>query len=520
MNKSPTDDLEKPDPRYRRMAGLRRQIRGISPFAGDILPSRVPLFAPRSGRPTLPFPHPWNYHDPIRVLESCFHGADAIQGPGRHSRYLDIPGFTPFLITRDPGLIRAIMLETGDRPGQFDRDVLPFVGIAQATGKNTLLSSNGPTWRRQRKLAATPFGKTKLFNLERFAEFEATFRQTVAARLGALRKRLAAGGESSVRICLEPEIKCVMLEMLTNNFFGAEISYDELRATYVPALERVIEHIVRDTVIGQLGVLGRGLTVLRSNRKVFREDNAVFERLTSLVIEGRRGGRGLWNQFKADEVPDEALRGNLRVFLAGALEATTSYACWAVTHLARSAPDQERLYEVVKDVHEYTPENLKQATYLGYVLDETLRLTPSLYFLPRQGTADVWVQTTDGRRMFIPKGVHLLLDVWHANRHEDHWGVARTGHPALRFAPQRWAEMDAREDVPKDLMHFGFGFGARICPGQHIGQLECALVVGALVKLFTFTAPTPDYHAKAGVSTKPSDGTRVDLTLRTAESRI
>ena len=519
LNETLTGDLPNTDPGYRRLAGLRRQIRGASPFAGDIVPSRVPVFALGSGRPTLPFPHPWNYHDPIRVLESCFHGADAIEGSGRHSRYLDIPGFTPFLITRDPGLIRAIMLETGDRPGQFDRDVLPFVGIAQATGKNTLLSSNGPTWRRQRKLAATPFTKTKLFNLERFGEFEATFRQTVTARLGALRERLAKSGETSVRIPLEPEIKCVMLEMLTNNFFGAAIPYDELRTVYVPALERVIEHIVRDTVLGQLGVLGRGLTVLRSNGKSFKEDNAIFERLTSLVTEGRRGGRGLWNQFKADEVPDDALRGNLRVFLAGALEATTSYACWAITHLARSAPDQEKLYEAVKDVHEYTPENLRGAKYLGYVLDETLRLTPSLYFLPRQGTADVWVQTTDSRRMFIPKGVHLLLDVWHANRHEDHWGIARTGHSALRFAPQRWAEMDAREDLPKDLMHFGFGFGARICPGQHLGQLESALVVGALVKLFTFTAPTPDYQAKAGVSTKPLDGTLVDLTLRPAATR-
>jgi cytochrome P450 len=519
LDESATLDSATSDPAYRRLAGLPRQLRGTSPFAGDIVPSRVPVFALGSGRPTLPFPHPWNYHDPIQVLESCFHGADAIQGSGRHSRYLDIPGLTPFLITRDPGVIRAIMLETGDRPGQFNRDVLPFVGIAQATGKNTLLSSNGPTWRRQRKLAATPFMKTKLFNLERFAEFEATFRQTVTARIGALRQRLANSGETRVRICLEPEIKCVMLEMLTNNFFGAQIPYDELRSVYVPALERVIEHIVRDTVLGQLGVLGRGLTVLRSNRKAFKQDNAIFEQLTARVIEGRRAGRGQWSQFKADEVPDEALRGNLRVFLAGALEATTSYACWAMTHLARSIDDQHKLYEAVKDVQEYTPDNLRQAKYLGYVLDETLRLTPSLYFLPRQGTADVWVETTDSRRMFIPKGVHLLLDVWHANRHEDHWGVAKTGHPALQFAPQRWAEMDAREDVPKDLMHFGFGFGARICPGQHLGQLESALVVGALVKLFTFTAPSPDYKAKAGVSTKPLDGTLVDLTLRAGDSR-
>jgi cytochrome P450 len=265
-------------------------------------------------------------------------------------------------------------------------------------------------------------------------------------------------------------------------------------------------------------VLGRSLTLLRARRKSFADDYAIFERLTSLVMTGRRDGRGLWSQFKADDVPDEALRGNLKVFLAGALEATTSYACWAVTHLARDVDAQAKVFEEVKDVEAYTPENLRKAQYLGYVLDETLRLTPSLYFLPRRGTADVWVETTDGRKMFIPRGVHLLLDVWHANRHEDHWGVTKTGHPALAFAPQRWAKIEARQAggaaMAKDLMHFGFGFGARICPGQHLGQLETALVVGALVKLFTFTSPTTDYQANAGVSTKPRDGTVVDLVLR------
>jgi cytochrome P450 len=513
LSHTQTNDSGSTDTGYRRLAGLRRQICGMNPFDGDILPSRVPLFQIGSGRPTLPFPHPWNYHDPIRVLESCFHGADAIEGSGRHSRYLDVPGFTPFLITRDPGLIRAIMLETGDRPGQFDRDTLPFVGIAQATGKNTLLSSNGASWRRQRKLAAAPFGKTKLFNLERFHDFESTFRQTVRKRIGALRQRLEQRGETSVRICLEPEIKVIMLEMLTNNFFGTAIPYEELRSVYMPALERVIEHIVRDTVLGQLGILGQGLTLFRSKRKSFADDYAVFEQLTSKVMTGRSQGRGLWSQFTAD-VPDEALRSNLKVFLAGALEATTSYACWAITHLARNVDAQAKVFDEVKNVDEYTPENLRQARYLGYVLDETLRLTPSLYFLPRRGTADVWVRTTDGRRLFIPKGIHLLLDVWHANRHDDHWGVAKTGYPALQFAPERWAAIDAREDVPKDLMHFGFGFGARICPGQHLGQLETALVVGALVKLFTFKAPTTDYRAKAGVSTKPLDETLVDMVLR------
>jgi cytochrome P450 len=499
--------------RYRRLAGMSRQILGDNPFSGDSAPSRVPLFEPQLDRPTVPFPHPWNYHDPIRILESCFCGADAIEGPGRHNRYLDVFGFTPFLITRDPGIIRAIMLETGDREGQFDRDTLPFLGIAQATGKNTLLSSNGASWRRQRKMAATPFGKTRIFQLDRFHDFEETFRQTAMARIEALRRSLKTSRQTSATIKLEPEIKLIMLEMLTNNFFGAQISHDELRREYMPALERIIEHIVRDTVYGQLPGVGWAISLLRSTKKQFKEDSAVFERLTDQVVAGRSRGLAQWRHFSAD-VPDAALRENLKVFLAGALEATTSYACWAISHLARNADAQAKLFTAVKDINEFTPENLRAAEYLGYVLDETLRLTPSLYFLPRRGTADVWVQTTDGRKMFIPTGVHILLDVWHANRHEDHWGTAVTGHPALSFVPERWAQMEARGRMSKDLMHFGFGFGARICPGQHLGQLEAALVVGAFVKLFAFRSLTTEYQATAGVSTKPRDGTLVELELR------
>lgn len=502
---------------FRRLARLPAQLLRISPFAGDIRPARISVLGIGSGRPTLPFPHPWNYTQPLQVLESCFWGADAETGAGRHTRYLDIPGMPPVLISRDPRIIRCVATETGDHAGGFDRDTILAVGIAHGTGKDMLLYANGPAWRRQRKLAASPFGKTTLFQPEQFQQFENTFRHTVRQRLDALQAYVERQG-APARIQLEPEIKPVMLELLVNNFFGADVSYDDIRTVYVPAMERVIERMVSDTVTS-FAIPFRKLPAVSRRIQKARDDYSVFEKLTNLVLAARPEGRGLWKHFKSD-APDEALRSNIRLILAGALEATTSYASWALSHLARDPFSQEKVFNEVRDVHAYTPECLAGARYFEHALQETLRLTPPLYFLPRKATADTWIDTTDGRRLMIPKGAYLLLDIWHANRHEDHWGREATGYPANEFAPQRWQWLADHGRESKEFLHFAFGHGPRVCPGKFLGQLEVSLVVGAFVKLFRFHAIHRENRASAGISTKPADGALVELELRESARQL
>lgn len=501
-------------PEYILVGRLWRQLLRKSPFQGDIEPARVPLFSFGSDRPTLPFPHPWNYRKPIRILETYFWDAEEIEGGGKHNRYLDAMGFAPVLVTRDPGVIRAISVMTGDREGQFDRDTLPSKGIARATGKDSLLYSNGKSWKRQKKLANPAFARTTLFQPERFGEFAETFRATVIGRLEALDRLVERAGES-VEVTLEPEIKAVMLEMLANNFFGASIPYELIRDKYVPGLDRVIDHIVRDTVVNKSGCPLHRMPSFTKGIAQAKEATGVFEELTDLALAGRAEGLGLWGQFDS-EAPDEALRSNIRVFLAGALEATTSYASWAIAHLARHPEAQDLLYEEVRTIDDYTPAALESATYLGHVLDETLRLTPSLYFHPRRATAETWVEATDGRRLLIPRGTHILMDVWHANRHEDHWGVEATGYPAIEFVPERWESLAQQGKGAGDFLHFGFGHGPRFCPGKSLGQMEVALVVGSFVKLFSFEAVEQANPERAGVSTKPEDGVVVRLTPRSA----
>ena len=485
-----------------------RQLRGANPFVGDWLPTRVPLFG--FGRPSLPFPHLGNYREPLRILDTFFWAADRETRSGKHNRYLAVPGLPYVLVTREPAVIRAVLSATGDKPGQFDRDTAPTVGIARATGEDTLLYANGPLWRRQKQVAAPSFSRSNLFQPEKFHDFEQTFRKTVAKRLELLRARQQATGQRITRIALEPEIVVVMLEMLVNNFFGGSVSYEDLRDRFVPALAHCIDHMVRDTIAHNLRV---PLDIITGRRRSLNRAHAAYESLTDIALAGRTQGLGLWSEFKSD-ASDDKLRSNIRVFLAGALEATTSFASWALSHLSRAPDVQDRVYEEVRTVDVYDPDNLHQAVTLNRVLEETLRLTPSLYFLPRWTTVDTWIETADGRKLFIPQHTHVVLDVWHANRCEDFWGAALTGYSAEAFAPDRWDILAKEGRSAKDILHFGFGHGPRVCPGKYLGLLEVGLVVGAFVKIFKCKAVNAEARSRAGVSTKPADAVLVDLELR------
>jgi cytochrome P450 len=486
-----------------------QQLIGVNPFKGNVLPSQVFLF--ERGRSCLPFPHLFNYKTPLRIFDAFYVNAKSHDLFARHNRYLYVAGMPPVLLTRDPAVIKSILMATGDKPGQFDRDTSPMAGIARATGINSLLYANGKVWRRQKQMSAQPFGRGTLYQPEEFFEFEKTFRKTIGNRLSVLREAQKNSGEKTTQVEIEQEIQPIMLEMLVNNFFGGSVEYLELRNRYVPALLSLIEHMITDTVAPRLTSLYRLIPGKNAELRAWQAD---LEELTNIALAGRKEKLGLWESFTAEVEDEEALRSNIRVFLAGALEATSSFAAWTISHLSRQPDLQEQLFNELKHLDAYNPENLKEAKLLNQAMNETLRLTPSLYFFPRKATEDTWLKIDEHRKMMIPRGTTIRLDIWNANRNEDFWGESITGFPASAFAPARWDFILEKGKCPKDFMHFGFGHAARVCPGQFLGMLEVGLVVGAFVKVFRFQAVNATTETRAGVTTKPDDGVLLNLELR------
>lgn len=124
------------------------------------------------------------------------------------------------------------------------------------------------------------------------------------------------------------------------------MSYEELRERFVPALVYMIDHMVRDTVAPRTQALARAFSGEARILRGYAED---FEELTDIALSGRARGLGRWKQFRS-EASDEDLRSNIRVFLVGAMEATNSFASWAVSHLSHHPEWQAKVYEEVKDM--------------------------------------------------------------------------------------------------------------------------------------------------------------------------
>jgi cytochrome P450 len=305
-----------------------------------------------------------------------------------------------------------------------------------------------------------------------------------------------------------------MLNVLVNVVFGADIPHAELRVRYLPAIKNVIAYILLDTVANQLGLPVCRLPAVCWQHARLKRDRKTFEELVDRVIRTRDDGAGFWPLLTAAGTP-QAIRSNVRVFLAGALEATSSYISWALSNLARDPVAQERAYRETLTFTEITPEARERAVYLQSVLAETLRLNNALYFLPRVALRETTLTTSHGT-LTIPADTHLVLATYHMNRCERHWGVEATGYPAAAFAPDRWdaKNMEARGRSSKDNLHFGFGHGPRVCVGKHFSEAEAFVCLTLFLRRFKFRAVYPTTDADSGVSTRPRDGVDVEQALR------
>lgn len=203
----------------------------------------------------------------------------------------------------------------------------------------------------------------------------------------------------------------------------------------------------------------------------------------------------------------------INILVAGR-DTTASLLSWVFLMLARHKEIFHKLRDSIiqdfgdgSDISIITFESLKSSKYLRHVIDETLRLYPTVPSNSRVATKDTTLPRGGGKNgdkpIFVTKGTTCAYSVYTMHRNPDTWGP-----DADKFRPERW-------ETPNSGVHswdyLPFNGGPRICLGQQFALTEASYVIVRLLQSFS------DIEADAAMLTPEEPEEYTSLTLSPAK---
>ena len=202
----------------------------------------------------------------------------------------------------------------------------------------------------------------------------------------------------------------------------------------------------------------------------------------------------------------------LNILLAGR-DTTAGLLSFTFLELGRNPEVLEKLKKEIYEnfgqgenarLEEITFESLKKCEYLKWVLNEALRLYPSVpvnfRVATKRTTLPVGGGDDEGSPLYVGKGTTVAYTVFATHRMAKFYGK-----DAYEFKPERWAEA-------KKLgwAYLPFNGGPRICLGQQFALTEASYVVTRLIQMFphiTGNQPSDAFVEKTlDLTMKPKNG--------------
>lgn len=178
--------------------------------------------------------------------------------------------------------------------------------------------------------------------------------------------------------------------------------------------------------------------------------------------------------------PTRILDECMNVLVAGR-DTTASLLSLLWFQLARRPDIWEKLQGEVDELNGDLPtyQRLRDMKYLKYCTNETLRLFPSVPFVPKMALKDTTLPHGGGKDgkspMFVAKGTRIQYSMWALHRNKVVYG-----EDADEFKPERWADSSLRPG----WNFLPFGGGPRACLGQQFALTETYYVTIRLMQIF------------------------------------
>jgi cytochrome P450 len=404
-----------------------------------------------------------------------------------------------YIVLFDPKAIEQVLVT---QHAAFDKDRFTN-DLGRVLGAG-LLTSEGDTWRRHRKLMAPSFQRSEV----------AAYGGVMAERARAFVERQAP----DVVFDVHSAMMQLTLDILVRALFGTEIE----RA---PDVERLLEPVMHDYVPPAVAwrLLLPEWVPLPSRRRLARARRELDVILLQLISERRRAaaepagagaaasdllGRLMLACDAQGSLSEAALRDEaMTLFLAGH-ETTALSLTYGLRLLAKHPRERQALVAELDQVlggRAPALHDLPSLPYTRAVLDETLRLFPPAWGLGREPRQDVVVAG-----VAIPKGTQVILCPW--VMHHD----AQFFPEPERFWPERWLTQPA----PRRFAYMPFGAGPRVCIGSHFALAEATIILAVILQHVELELPAqPELDLMPSVTLRPRGPVLMRLTPRTGSTR-
>jgi cytochrome P450 len=412
-----------------------------------------------------------------------------------HGPFVHVPfGPVNVVILSDPALIERVLVEDAAsyRKHYGTRILKAVVGEG-------LLTSEGSTWLRQRRLAQPAFHRKRI---ESYAGVmvEYTTRAIDEWRDGETRD-------------VHEDLSHLTLEIVGKTLFDADV---RPRARAVGgALGTVLNTFERR--------LASGVAVpfwVPTPRNVrFRRASRVLDDLIEGILAERRerpGDRGdLLSMLTAarDEetgtgMSEAQLRDEVMTLVLAGHETTANTLVWTLHLLAQNPHAEAKLAEELARVlgppataRMPTLEDVARLPYTSDVLRESMRLYPAAWGVGRETTREAEVGSWR-----VPPRTTMLILQWTVHRD------ARFFPRPLAFEPERWVG-DFAKTLPR-FAYFPFGGGARQCIGNAFATMESTLLLATIASRWKLRASGRPVVPVAAATLRPSGAVPMRLVKR------
>lgn len=406
---------------------------------------------------------------------------------------MKLPGLRFYVVNQEELVERILKTEHEHFPKHhLLGDVMqPLLG-------ESIFTTNGETWKRQRKMMDGAFVNKRL-------KMVFPLMSDAVARMV---DRFYAYGEG-VEIDIDVEMTHVTADIIFRTIMSHPLDADAAKEIY-EAFNEFQARVLKTMLLisyrlptfyqrwqserAARRIRGLLAPIIRTRYDAYVTGDQVDEHndILASLLEARDEKTG--EAFGYDELVDHVSM----LFLAGH-ETSASALTWSLYLIASCPHTQKSLQDELADLGDRRLEfaDLKELKVTRNVFREALRLYPPVGFFLREPSVPVCM-----RDKSVEPGDGLMVAPWLIHRHRTQWKDPDT------FRPERFDDPESKKSI--QCSYIPFGAGPRICIGAGFAQQESLLVLANLVRNFELSV-APGYVAEpvGRVTVRPKESVKL-----------